>query len=209
MNWENLNVVEFKKVVEQTKGVCVVPIGCLEKHGYHLPLGTDITIARYICEKAAQIEEFMLFPYYPFGQVSEVRHKLGTIALPAALQMQLLEALCEEISRNGFKKIVLANGHGGNNTYLSYFALSMLDRPRDYDVYLQHVWELTEAQHREIFGKHNITPDGGHADVTETAQIMAICPELVDMKAVDKSETASQGRFAPFGQKGISHGRLF
>ena len=206
MNWENLNVLQFKKAIEETNGVCVIPIGCLEKHGYHLPLGTDITIARYICEKAAQVEEFMLFPYYPFGQVSEVRHKLGTIALPVLLQMQLLEELCKEISRNGFKKIVLANGHGGNNTYLSYFALSMLDRPRDYDVYLQHVWELTEEQARTIYAKHNITPDGGHADVSETAQIMAISPELVDMSALDRSETASKGRFAPFGAKGIYHG---
>ncbi|PKM62089.1 MAG: hypothetical protein CVU97_06385 [Firmicutes bacterium HGW-Firmicutes-21] len=205
MTWENLNVLEFKDAIDKSKGVCVLPIGCLEKHGNHLPLGTDITIARYICERAAELEEFMLFPYYPFGQVSEVRHKLGTIALSAPLQMQLLEAICDEISRNGFKKIVLANGHGGNNSFLTYFAQSMLDKVREYSVYTLNVWELTERQSREVFGRHNINPDGGHADVTETAMMMAIAPSLVKMPLLNRSETASLGRNAPFAEKGVFH----
>ncbi|HAN21225.1 MAG: hypothetical protein A2Y15_06700 [Clostridiales bacterium GWF2_36_10] len=206
MNWENLNVLEFEKAIEKSKGVCVLPIGCLEKHGNHLPLGTDIIIARHICEKAALIEDFVLFPYYPFGQVSEVRHKLGTIALSAPLQMQLLEAICEEIYRNGFNKIILANGHGGNNLYLSYFAQSMLDKPRDYDVYTTNLWTLSNKQYEDVFGKNKITHDGGHADVTETSQIMAIEPTLVNMDLLDRSETASLGRNAPYGEKGIFHG---
>lgn len=206
MNWDKLNVLEFEKAIEKSKGVCVLPIGCLEKHGNHLPLATDIIIARHICEKAAEQEDFVVFPYYPFGQVSEVRHKLGTIALPAVLQMQLLEAICEEISRNGFKKIVLANGHGGNNAFLNYFTMSMLDKPRDYDVYTQNVWSLTAEEYKAVFEKHKVSPDGGHADITETSQMMAIEPSLVHMELLDRSETASLGRNAAYGEKGVNHG---
>ncbi|HOJ48897.1 MAG TPA: creatininase family protein [Bacillota bacterium] len=206
MNWEKVNVLQFKDAIEKSKGVCVIPIGCLEKHGYHLPLGTDLFIAREICERAAEKEEFMIFPYYPFGQVSEVRHKLGTVALPAVLQLQILEALCAEISRNGFKKIVFANGHGGNNYMLAYFAQSMLDKIRDYDIYTVNVWHLTEQQYREVFAKHRVTPDGGHADITETSQMMAIDASLVHMELLDRSETASLGRSAPYTEKGIYNG---
>lgn len=206
MNWDKVSVLEFKEAIEKSKGVCVIPIGCLEKHGNHLPLGTDIIIARYICEKAAEQEDFMIFPYYAFGQVSEVRHKLGTIALSATLQMLLMETICEEISRNGFKKIVFANGHGGNNSFLSYFAQSMLDKPRDYDVYTLNIWNLTAEQYNAVFAKHNVSPDGGHADITETSQIMAIEPTLVHMELLNRGETASLGRNAPYGEKGITHG---
>lgn len=206
MNWEKVNVLQFKEAIVKSKGVCVIPIGCLEKHGYHLPLGTDIIIAREICERAAEKEDFMIFPFYPFGQVSEVKHKLGTVALPAATQFQIMEALCEEISRNGFKKIVFANCHGGNNSMLAYFAQSMLDKKRDYDIYIINTWTLSEKQYNEVFAKHNVKPDGGHADITETSQIMAIDDSLVHMELLDRSETASLGRSAPYGEKGIYNG---
>ena len=206
MNWDKMNVLEFEKAIETSKGVCVIPISCLEKHGNHLPLATDIIISRYVCEKAAEREDFVIFPYYPFGQVSEVRHKLGTIALPADLQMRLLEAVCEEISRNGFKKIVVANGHGGNNAFLSYFIVSMLDKERDYDVYTQNIWSLTDEEYNAVFKKHNVKPDGGHADITESSQMMAIDSGLVHMELLDRSETASLERYASFEVKGINHG---
>ena len=46
MLWENLTVEEFKESLKITKGVAIIPIGCLEKHGYHMPLGTDMFIAK-------------------------------------------------------------------------------------------------------------------------------------------------------------------
>ena len=122
MFWEELNVNDFAASIDVTKGVCVFPIGCLEKHGNHLPLGTDIYIARDIAARAAKLEEMMIFPSYPLGVVAEVKHKAGTIAISSQLQFQILEAVFDEISRNGYKKILIANGHGGNTNFLNYFA---------------------------------------------------------------------------------------
>ncbi|MDE5547967.1 MAG: creatininase family protein, partial [Clostridia bacterium] len=85
MLWENLTVDEFAAAEKETKGVVLVPIGCLEKHGNHMPLGTDILIAREISIKSAEREPAMVFPYLPFGIVAEVKHKLGTISLTSNL----------------------------------------------------------------------------------------------------------------------------
>ena len=52
MLWENLTSEEFIDALKVTKGVAIIPIGCLEKHGYHMPLGTDMFIAKELAEKA-------------------------------------------------------------------------------------------------------------------------------------------------------------
>ena len=60
----------------------------------------------------------------------------GTFALPSQLIWDLLDATCEEIARNGFKKILIVNAHGGNPNFLRFFVQSQLERARDYVVYL-------------------------------------------------------------------------
>ncbi|MDB4866465.1 MAG: hypothetical protein JWR03_798 [Cohnella sp.] len=194
MLWENLTVKQFEKAVVSTNRMCVLPIGCLEKHGDHLPLGTDMMIARAIAEKAAELEPCIIFPYYVFGQVSEVRHHPGTVALSSDLQMRLLNETVTEIRRNGFDKIVLANGHGGNNNWLKYFVQTMLDERKDYVVYSYDLWELTthQLQHLE---NHFETPENyGHADHMETSEIMHIDPSLVYMDKLNPGEWNPTGR---------------
>ena len=53
MKWEELNVLEFSLAVKKTCGVVLVPIGCWEKHGNHMPIGTDIILAREISLKVS------------------------------------------------------------------------------------------------------------------------------------------------------------
>lgn len=194
MRWENLRVTQFQQALDTCNRVCVLPIGCLEKHGNHLPLGTDIFIAREAAHRAAEIEPVMVFPWYPFGQVSEVRHMLGTIALDAPLQMQLMQALCDEIARNGFTKIIIANGHGGNNHMLRYFCQSQLDKRRDYVVYNCDAFTFTAEQRKYLDDTYG-PPDGsGHADIHESSAMLDIRPELVDMDDVNPDESRSLGR---------------
>ena len=60
MIWENLNIDEFEIAVKESKGVVLVPIGCLEKHGSHMPIGTDIFIARHVSILASEKEKAMV-----------------------------------------------------------------------------------------------------------------------------------------------------
>ena len=70
--WRDMTCAEFAEAVKATKGVCVVPIGCLEKHGNHLPLATDSIVAHEVCVRAASLEPVIVFPFCPFGRVVEV-----------------------------------------------------------------------------------------------------------------------------------------
>lgn len=204
MLWENLTVDDFAQAVKQSEATCVLPIGCIEKHGHQLPLGTDMLVARAITEKAAESEPFVIFPYYIFGQVSEVRHALGTIALPAPLQLELLRQVCHEIARNGFKKIVLANGHGGNNLFLHYFAQSMLDSEVPCCVYIYDLWELDTRQRAELEQKYGKVDEYGHADIYETSEVMEIDGSLVKMERLNPVETHSLHRL-----KNLAENRVY
>ena len=116
MLWENLREEEFLPMLEQTNGVCAMAIGCMEKHGQHLPLGTDTLKGGKILELAAEREPVCVFPKMYFGDVQGVRRskarpgKYGYIGLSGELLLKLLQECCDEIGRNGFKKILLFNG---------------------------------------------------------------------------------------------------
>jgi creatinine amidohydrolase len=119
--WEDLTSPNFAKAVELSKGVCIIPIGVIEKHGPALPLGTDVYESRDAAFRAARQEYAIVFPTYYFGQTFEARHQPGTIAYSNELLWKMLDETCSELSRNGLKKIILLNGHGGNGAFLQYF----------------------------------------------------------------------------------------
>ena len=77
-----------------------------------------------------------MFPEYYFGQIFEARHEPGTIAYSPHLQMELLQETTDEMARNGCKKILIVNGHGGNEHLLPCFAQTQLAAPHDYVVYV-------------------------------------------------------------------------
>lgn len=189
MYWEELTAQDFQKAAKETQ-VCVIPMGVVEKHGDHLPLGTDMIIGRTIAGMAAEIEPFVIFPYYFFGQINEARHVLGTIAVSPKMQMELLEEVAEEIYRNGFKKIVLLESHGGNINFLNYFLQAQLHRKRDYTVYKIGIFDIIN-QCNETYPSPS---EDGHAAKTETELVMAYRPELVHMDRVNPVGAVNQHR---------------
>jgi len=89
--WEELTAGDFREAIAKAQGTCLLPFGILEKHGPHLPLGTDLLNVRYVSEHAAQQEYVIIFPQYFAGQIFEARHEPGTIAYSADIQMKLLQ----------------------------------------------------------------------------------------------------------------------
>ena len=136
VQWEELTAADFAKGIQTSQGTCVLPFGIIEKHGPQLPLGTDLINVRYVSSHAAQQEYAVVFPAYYFGQIFEARHEPGTVAYSEHLQFDLLQATTDEMARSGCKKILIVNGHGGNNSFLPYFAQSQLASRHDYVVYL-------------------------------------------------------------------------
>ena len=97
--------------------------------------------------------------------------------------MDLLENVCDEIARNGFSKILIYNGHGGNYHWINYFAQFSLEREKPYTLY--HVSWIADPSKREEL--HKICPSpGGHADEEETSIMLAVAPHLVKIGRAGK-----------------------
>jgi creatinine amidohydrolase len=186
MKWAELTAPEFARAVRKARGVCIVPVGVVEKHGEHLPLGTDYLYGQALAARAAELEPAVVFPPYYFGQIPEAKHQPGTVALSSRLMIDLLGEVCAEIARNGLKKVVLLNCHGGNR-YLLPFTKSMLERERDYAVYLLDLDSYYAAEDARWLAMKQTQVDG-HGGEKETSTMLAVHPEMV--KAVTGPKTA-------------------
>jgi creatinine amidohydrolase len=183
--WEELTSPEFVEAVKQSGGVCIIPMGVIEKHGPHLPLGTDVLTSRDVARRAAEKEYCIVFPYHMMGQIYEAKQQPGTLAYSSELLFKFLEETCEEISRNGIKKIILMNGHGGNPNFLQFFCQSQLAKPKDYAVFLYQ--PSVDAETRAKIASMRKTTVGGHADEMESSTVLAIRPDLVKPTAASES----------------------
>ena len=206
MRWEELRSEQFKEAIEKSGGLCIVPIGCIEKHGQHLPVGTDGYEATEVCLRAVEMEDAVVFPTgFWLGDLTgahAVKNPVeencaGFIVLKPSTVQIILEELCDEIARNGFRKILFVNAHGGNKAMLSYFLRNqgyekknystmvitkfhdrktlcdeLLNNLKDYPMLTEEDVKVLEHYRETGFG-------GGHADFVETARVMANHPELV------------------------------
>src|SRR5581483_6753901 len=136
VRWEELTAEDFVSAVHESGGTCMLPFGILEKHGPHLPLGTDLLDVRHAVLGATQQEYAVVFPEYYFGQIFEAKHEPGTLAYSRDIQLKLLQETTDEMARNGCKKVMIVNGHGGNESLLPYFAQTQLASRHDYVVYV-------------------------------------------------------------------------
>jgi creatinine amidohydrolase len=190
VHWEELTGPDFRDAITRAQHTCLLPFGIMEKHGPHLPIGNDLLNVRYAALHAAGQEYAVVFPEYYFGQIFEAKHEPGTVAYSRGLQLQLLQETTDEMARNGCKKIIIVNGHGGNNSLLPYFAQSQLEMPHDYVVYVQG---LARSGPGEPAHKSDRSTDM-HAGESETSMSMIARPDLVHLDRATQESGADQAR---------------
>lgn len=187
MQWEHLTSSEFKKAVEET-GVCVIAMGVVEKHGDHLPLGTDFLNGHRIACLAAEREPAVVWPPFYFGQIYEARCFPGAITLKPGLLLELIQGVFDEIGRNGFRKIVVCNAHGGNRSLLPFLAQCQLWKEKPYCLYLPPLHYLT-PERKKVWDATCETEVHGHACECETSISLANHPHLIRMDKVTTATT--------------------
>ena len=223
--WMSRTSGDLAELREASKGVCVIPMGCIEKHGLHLPLGTDVLAAEYIAYEASQLETVCVFPDYIFGDIQGCgpNENPGNVSVSVELEMRLLEELCDNIARNGFHKIVVYNGHGGNWPWLKTFLRMQGHRKRDWvlvavdcalpaphelaEYLLEHgpgsIPELNAEDEALILKYHEQKMHIGHACFSETAFMLDICPETVHMDRLKPGDGLSTHAADYLAQAGI------
>lgn len=195
VKWEELTAPEFVDAVKKSSKVAIIPMGVLEKHGPQLPLGTDVYTARELSIRAAEKEYAVVFPWYYFGQINEAKHQPGTLSYSPKLLWKMLQETLDEIHRNGFDKIILISGHGGNKAFLEYFCQSQLASEKEYTVYwFQQKWDPEMMKKVEAITMHD--PNEQHAGNRETSMVKAIVPDAVHTERAHSQDATDRNRLS-------------
>ena len=191
--YEELTAPDFPKAVEKSAKTCILPIGVFEKHGPQLPLGTDLYTSREYSIRAAEKEYTVVFPWYYFSQINEARHQPGTISYSPELIWKVLQETLDELARNGFEKIIIVNGHGGNSAFLNFFGMAQLSERRSYTLY----WFQPKSDPEVVKKAEDLTMHDkldAHAGNKESSMMTAIVPKVVHIERAAQQSGEDQDR---------------
>ncbi|MDO5479353.1 MAG: creatininase family protein [Clostridia bacterium] len=235
--WEKLTSPEFEEAIEKSKGLCILPLGCLEKHGEHQTVGCDAFIGDILTKAAAELEYAVVFPTgYWVGDLFGVRSAAkpetvrGGIAIKPETLLTVLTELCEEIARNGFRKILIVNVHGGNVGFLDFFVRAMCYEKRNFaTMWVRATTRCSDPKvlYPDILSRPEAYPmmtdedmavlkkfaetgtGGGHADLCEVAMCMSEMPETVRPDMFESCSGISTGKADYLTKMGVNHGKVF
>jgi creatinine amidohydrolase len=156
----------------QMCGAALLPVGAIEQHGPHLPLGTDWFIAQHIAAQVARAPEWLLLPGIPVGVSHEHRQFWGTLTISADDLRAVVLATIRSAAGHGIKRFVLVNGHGTNCAPLDEAA--RLLRADGISVYVFNWWQAIV----DTLTTLSLNPVD-NAGPVETSLILAIDPELM------------------------------
>ena len=173
---EELTTKEFEEGLKQTKSV-IIPIGSVEEHGNHLPLGTD-TIQAYEIAKlvAEKIKVFVSPPIY-YGLCKSTSKHPGTITISGNTLRCLIYDVVKSLYSHGLKNFIIFSGHAGRThiSALQEIGEILLEEIKDINLAIVSDYELTLERSREIIE----TPGDSHAGEIETSRILFLKPLLV------------------------------
>jgi creatinine amidohydrolase len=172
-NSRRMELMPWDKAAEliQRTGIAIVPVGAIEPHGHHAPLGADTFIAQEISERLAEAADAIVFPAIPLGVMNLVydfRYMPGTISLDAKLLIDLYTNIGTELGRTGVRRLVFVNAHGPNAAVLAIASYQIRDQV-DCEVGLLEWWTTSHSEIEEIKG----FGFGNHGDEIETSLMLA------------------------------------
>ena len=172
-----MNYLEVEEYLKKSDAI-LIPIGSLENHGKHMPLGTDTMIPDKITEYLNILSDILIAPTINYGATDDLVGFAGTVSLGVEGLTALLRTICDQFYRYGFRHFLILNGHGGNTAAINAVGMHLYRK----GAYLANLnWWLMAGQ---------INPDwaGGHGGGEETAGVMAVDPALIKTEYINLSE---------------------
>jgi len=211
-HWEDLTGPDFARALDVAGGLCILPMGSVEKFGPAGPLGTNLYMARAVAEAAVSQDYAILYPPYFVAQTADVSNHLGAISYSAGLQQAMLSETVAEMGRNGCTKILISNGHSGNMGLIQWFIQSNMAAPHAYTVYATYpapprmsppgpeTASLPKAMQPS-------NPDAdGHGGEERIALLMAVRPDLVHAERGHDEPIVAEGSIRPPVPNGVQLG---
>ncbi|HKM53789.1 MAG: creatininase family protein [Isosphaeraceae bacterium] len=162
--------------------VAVLPLGATEPHNLHLPYGTDSFQVETIAERACAIASgqnarVLLLPTIPYGtETNQMKFPLAMNLNPSTL-CRVITDLVESLETHGIRKLLLLNGHGGNDLK---WVLRELHRATSVHMFLCNWYKVAADGYATIFEEKD-----DHAGEMETSMGLAHFPDLVAMEQAD------------------------
>lgn len=181
--YEELTWPEINQRVAEDR-VVILPVAMLEDHGHHLPIATDVLITSEICQRTAEAipDDVILIPTQIHGYSPHHMDFPGSITIQGPTLVEYMLDITRSLIHHGFHRILLVNGHGSNTPWLETVArLTIIEHPECLCA-LINWWEILEL--REAVNTFRASPPGGmsHAGELETSLMLAIHPDMVDMR---------------------------
>jgi creatinine amidohydrolase len=182
---ERINWMEFKEVVPSKIQTVLLPTGTLEPHGV-VNNGADITAPVAMARALAPRVNAMIAPVVPYGITGSMEAYPGAFQIPEAAYRPYIKAVMEGLAKNGFRNIIVLNGHGGGQTAVLTAVAAEVATERHVRTLVINWWSFASDVTKEVFGE-----DGGHAGWNETAYVQAADRTLVHPERYsDKLATA-------------------
>ena len=195
--WGEVSWPEIKELIK-TVDIALLPVGAIEQHGPHLPLDTDAFDAGYLAERVASActapKPFVL-PLMPYGVSYHHDDFCGTLSVSNEALSRMVYDIGMSVAKNGIRKLVIINGHGGNGPSLNY-AAQMINRDARIFVCVES-GETSDVDIDELIE----TPNDVHAGEIETSTSMAVRPHLVKTGMVKASVPEFSSRYLNFSSR--------
>jgi creatinine amidohydrolase len=171
---DRINWMEFKEVIPSKITTVILPTGTLEPHGV-INNGADNTAPTAMAKTIAKRVNAMIAPTLPYGITGSMEAYPGAFQISEAAYRPFVKEILEGLAKNGFKNIIIMNGHGGGQTAVLQSVAAEVSQARKVRTLVINWWSFASDETKEVFGE-----DGGHAGLNETAFIQAIDPTLVN-----------------------------
>lgn len=171
---KQMNTVQVESLLG-TEAPLFLPIGTIEAHGRHLPVGTDTLCAEKVAETLSIALDGVIAPSFEYGLTKVLAQTSPASFFPEELFEAFIEKVIENFHKQGFKTIIVVNGHGGNREALRKVA-RRLSRVSPIALSVINWWLISEKFVEPAFACR----PGGHAAIEETATMLHFFPELVN-----------------------------
>jgi creatinine amidohydrolase len=178
-NWENLTMPGFEALLGQTRTV-ILPMGSIEEHGPHLPLGTDAFHSLELARRVSQMRPLLVAPPLFYGLCRSTREHPGTVSLSGDTLRRLVLDLGREFYRQGLRNLVLLSGHAGS-THMGALVEAAEDLLAELPEARMAVVNVLELLREVLVDRPELVATQGdaHAGEVETALMLAAHPHLV------------------------------
>lgn len=174
---EKMNYLDVEKYLK-TRDTVVIPVGSIENHGKHMPLGTDTMIPHRIAELYSAMSDTVIAPTVNYGATADIVGFPGTISLGVEGLRALLERICDQLYDYGFRHFIILNGHGGNSKSITEVGHHLYAKGA---ILANLNWWLIAGELRPEW-------KGGHGGGEETAAVMGIDPALIHTEYLEEGE---------------------